>query len=31
MNCPNCNNEINEHQKFCPNCGAKIEDVEEVK
>ena len=21
MRCPNCNSEINEHQKQCPNCG----------
>lgn len=24
MNCPNCGSELNENQKFCTNCGAKI-------
>lgn len=26
MNCPNCGNEINENQKFCTKCGAKVEE-----
>ena len=24
MNCPKCGSELNENQKFCTNCGAKI-------
>lgn len=24
MRCPNCNSEINEHQKQCPNCGTPL-------
>lgn len=27
MNCPNCNNEIKENQKFCKNCGAALEGL----
>jgi len=30
MNCKNCNQEISENTKFCPNCGSKIEQTEEV-
>lgn len=29
MNCQKCGNEINENQKFCTNCGAEINRVEE--
>ena len=29
MNCPNCGNEINENQKFCPMCGTKLEMFKE--
>lgn len=25
MKCPNCNSEINDSAKFCPNCGTKIQ------
>ncbi|MDL2258756.1 DUF5050 domain-containing protein [Eubacteriales bacterium OttesenSCG-928-K08] len=25
FNCPNCGNEIHENEKFCPQCGEKIE------
>lgn len=27
MNCPNCNSEVSENQKFCANCGAYINNV----
>ena len=29
MNCQKCGNEIQENQKFCTNCGAEINKVEE--
>ena len=28
MNCPKCGNEINENQKFCSNCGIKLDEIE---
>ena len=27
MHCPNCGNELNENQKFCSKCGAKISNA----
>ena len=29
MNCPKCGTEISEKQKFCGNCGAKIDESED--
>ena len=29
MNCPKCGSEISENQKFCSNCGANLENLEE--
>ncbi|MBQ1382072.1 MAG: zinc ribbon domain-containing protein, partial [Ruminococcus sp.] len=25
MNCPNCNNPLQPHQRFCPACGTRVE------
>ena len=32
MNCPKCGKELNENQKFCSECGAKIDesDMQEI-
>ena len=29
--CPKCSNEIDKKVKFCPHCGEKQEEIEEVK
>ena len=30
MKCPNCNLEVAENTKFCPECGAKMPEAAEV-
>jgi len=30
MNCPKCGTEVDENQKFCGSCGAKLEHIEDA-
>ena len=31
MNCPSCGKEIDDNQKFCTNCGAKLTPIQETR
>lgn len=31
MKCSNCGKDLNENEKFCPNCGLKVNNKEEAK